>query len=1112
MKKLVLLLWLFLVTYGGLAQTRKALFDNTKVETAGNADWIIDTDQPVPVPAQSGITSSTAESYWLGAISAWGVDLVKLGFTVHTLTSSYGITYGNSSNPYDLSNYNLFIVCEPQGPFSAAEKLAIKNFVQNGGGLMMVADHNSSDRNSDGWDSPKVWNDLRTDSLFGIHFQSASESNNSFSEVSTNVATGNDPLIVGQYGTVTALSYHSGTSMTVLPAVNPNATGRIWMNGATHGTSQIMFATSKYGQGKVAGVGDSSPADDGSAQPGNSSIYDGWKEVGATDNIVFLNACLWLIAPDSVGQVTLVSPANAATGVTIPVTFRWNTAANATNYQFDLSLSSSFSTIVVTDSTLTDTTKTVSGLISDTVYYWRVRAKNGTGWGSYSTARNFRTGATVYIITSSAGANGTIAPSGSVNVTSGANQSFTISPATGYHIDSVLVDGANQGAVSGYTFTNVTANHTIRAIFRINQYQMTSSAGTNGSISPFGITTVNYGANQTYNLSPSTGYHVDSLIVDDVLQPSAVNYTFTNVTANHSIRVTFLINLYTITASAGANGSIDPSGTATVIYGGSQSFNFTPATGYHVDSLIVDGANQPAAASYTFTNVGADHTIRVTFAPNTYTLTVNATGGTVTQQPDLSLYAYGQSVQLTPVPSQDYAFSHWSGDVLSGHESDVPLSLTIDSNTTITATFRAGAFTLTITALNGSVLRNPDQASYDSGSTVQLTAIPSGGYHFDGWTGDVTGATNPLSLLMDAPKSLTAHFLSDSSFITTSAGEHGTIDPQGIISILNGGTQRFIIQPEAGYRTDSVLVDESPVADSLNGYTFENVVANHTIRVTFASVIASVPAHQSRGWNLVSLPVLVSDPRLQTMFPTASSQSFGYSGQYLQSDSLFPGIGYWIKFAADRETTLAGLAIATDSIPVQAGWNMIGTISTPVEVASITSDPPNIVTGKFFGYEHGYIPTDTLHPAKGYWVKTGEDGILILAANVSKFPGVAKSSRIKISVTSEMPPPPPREAVLTQSQTPNAYALGWAYPNPFNPSTTIEYALPEDSRVSLRVYNVIGQEIATLANEIQQAGYVRCVWNASSVTSGVYFYRLEATSVNNPASTFNQVRKIVLMK
>ncbi len=297
-KHFLFLMGLFGATCFAQVPTRKALFDNTKNETAENADWIIDTDQPVPFPAQSGITSTTPETYWLGGISAWGVDLVKRGFTVHTLTRTYGITFGNPNNPYDLSRYDLFVVCEPQNPITATEKQAIVSFVANGGGLFMVADHDASDRDNDGWDSPKIWNSFRADSLFGIHFQSTGESDRNISQTATNICSQPDEIMNGAAGTVSNLSFYNGTTMPLLTSFNPTATGHVWMNGAPQGTAKVMASTARYQRGRVAAVGDSSPADDSTGQPGNR-LYNGWNEPGTTNSTLFLNLSLWLVS-DSV--------------------------------------------------------------------------------------------------------------------------------------------------------------------------------------------------------------------------------------------------------------------------------------------------------------------------------------------------------------------------------------------------------------------------------------------------------------------------------------------------------------------------------------------------------------------------------------------------------------------------------------------------------------------------------------------------------------------------------------------------------------------------------------------------------------------------------------------
>ncbi|MBD3232470.1 MAG: T9SS type A sorting domain-containing protein, partial [candidate division Zixibacteria bacterium] len=75
---------------------------------------------------------------------------------------------------------------------------------------------------------------------------------------------------------------------------------------------------------------------------------------------------------------------------------------------------------------------------------------------------------------------------------------------------------------------------------------------------------------------------------------------------------------------------------------------------------------------------------------------------------------------------------------------------------------------------------------------------------------------------------------------------------------------------------------------------------------------------------------------------------------------------------------------------------------------------------------------------------------------------------------------------------PSEYGLRGNYPNPFNASTNINFSLPEAGNVSLEVYNLMGQKIATLVNGYKEAGQHTVNWDASSYSSGVYFYKLDA--------------------
>ncbi|MBI5020393.1 MAG: T9SS type A sorting domain-containing protein [Ignavibacteriales bacterium] len=104
------------------------------------------------------------------------------------------------------------------------------------------------------------------------------------------------------------------------------------------------------------------------------------------------------------------------------------------------------------------------------------------------------------------------------------------------------------------------------------------------------------------------------------------------------------------------------------------------------------------------------------------------------------------------------------------------------------------------------------------------------------------------------------------------------------------------------------------------------------------------------------------------------------------------------------------------------------------------------------------------------------------------------------------------EVVEDFHSVPHKYELYQNYPNPFNPTTSIKYQLPFSSQVKLKIYNVLGEKVALLTDEIQQAGFKSATWNATDAASGVYFYKLEAISVSDPSKIFTQVKKMLLVR
>jgi hypothetical protein len=216
-------------------------------------------------------------------------------------------------------------------------------------------------------------------------------------------------------------------------------------------------------------------------------------------------------------------------------------------------------------------------------------------------------------ITVTQGVNGVIAPAGVTDVNYGGSQAFIITPATGYNIVEVDVNGSSVGAVTSYTVSDVTGNTSVTASFAINTYSLSVTVGENGQ-SNITSQTVNWGSVENFEFTPSTGFSVAGVDVNGS-SVGAVGSLSITVTGPTTVDVSFTISQYTITPSAGVNGVISPSTSQTVDYGDSQFFTITPNTGYSIASLTVDGSPVTVASSYTFSNVQASHTITVTFAP-----------------------------------------------------------------------------------------------------------------------------------------------------------------------------------------------------------------------------------------------------------------------------------------------------------------------------------------------------------------------------------------------------------------------------------------------------------------------------------------------------------------
>jgi hypothetical protein len=171
-----------------------------------------------------------------------------------------------------------------------------------------------------------------------------------------------------------------------------------------------------------------------------------------------------------------------------------------------------------------------------------------------------------------------------------------------------------------------------------------------------------------------------------------------------------------------------------------------------------------------------------------------------------------------------------------------------------------------------------------------------------------------------------------------------------------------------------------------------------------------------------------------------------------------------------------------------SGDNFIGTILNDSAAIPISSGTPPF-TGTF-------RPSSPLSgfnniPVNGSWILQIVDG-------VAGDSGVLRAWCLQFTYQTLV-------GGIQTTEIPNYYSLAQNYPNPFNPSTTIKFSVPKTTSVSLKVYDVLGREVAVLVNEVKQAGFHTVDFNASNLASGIYFYKIEA-------GDFNAVKKMMLVK
>ena len=365
-------------------------------------------------------------------------------------------------------------------------------------------------------------------------------------------------------------------------------------------------------------------------------------------------------------------------------------------------------------------------------------------------------------------------------VVEGSNKYLHISKRQGYKLTSVILDDSSQtipsqteasGEVMTISLENITSNHNLVVTSEPFKYTITTSAGSNGSITP--SATVNYGSSKTINMSPSTGYEVNEVIVDGINKGKITTYTFNNITDNHTISVTFKKldeQKFTVNCTTVQNGNISVSPTSATV-GTKITIYVNPSEGYRLKQI--DSSPTVAINNNQFTMPAQNVTLTPVFEQievQTYAITVGTSEhGTATASHTSA--SAGTTITMTATPGQGYVLKSYATQpyvsVVNGQfvmpSSPITVTPIFDIESIVKTSY--DIYVSTETTDRGDVsVTGVDETK----GIISIRAEAEPGYRFSEWeiSNGVCFLSSPytsetLMIIQDSDVSVVAHFVKD---------------------------------------------------------------------------------------------------------------------------------------------------------------------------------------------------------------------------------------------------------------------------------------------------------------------------------------------------------------
>ncbi|MBF0449988.1 MAG: carboxypeptidase regulatory-like domain-containing protein [Candidatus Magnetomorum sp.] len=529
------------------------------------------------------------------------------------------------------------------------------------------------------------------------------------------------------------------------------------------------------------------------------------------------------------------------------------------------------------------------------------------------------------------GPNGQIQPEGLIQVNAGDNKTFTIQPDNGYDIHDVFIDGISVGPQDEIILTNIQKHYTIESIFKAIEgfdipihFDHTSlNIQTNDNVSitltsdqsPYTLS-VAKSHNLLIHIQPEITHYISSILINDEIQALNTTILMTDIQEAFDINISCLPIV--VETSFQGSGAIEPSGIISLKQGQNQSFSIIPASGYYIQSLIVDGLSVSPQDTFTFWNIQEAHTINAIFQaqePLTLSFTVNE-GGTLT------------ALDYRRIPIQ------------SATGPNAYTVQTLPDSRIIVHVAPSHGFRLSDVMMNGQ--------SKGAVSELNLNNIQS--------SIDISGIFEPLPVYS----------------LTVTASDGGTITPFGTIQPLQGERTDFTIKAESGYHIQNVVFNNQSMGP-LSQFAF-TASGDPNQNYTLSAVFEPDAIRQLSGQILFEhTPVenaIVYLSFSEQLYTATSNENGFYSISnlpLLNQGQLWvdPGEHYAASYYSDNISTIAGdlndLIISVERI-------YQGKIKGRVQFSAMENKNPGIQVQAISDTDHDYLIATT--DANGFYTFT----------------------------------------------------------------------------------------------------------------------------------------------